>query len=62
MPDWMKYKDAPAIFSLVAGEQQIVNFTMKGSYYVIDGTPDKIMLVLGAGGSAKKIEIQHQSK
>lgn len=60
MPESLKYKDAPAIFSLVNGEQQLVNFKTKGVYYIVDGTPDKIHLVLGAGSNAKTVMIQHK--
>lgn len=62
MPDALKYKDAPAIFSLINGEQQLVNYKTKGSYYIVDGTPDKMNLILGAGGSAKTVSIQHKTK
>lgn len=60
MPDNLKYKDAPAIFSLINGEQQLVNFRTKGVYYVVDGIPDKINLVLGAGSNAKTVAIQRK--
>ena len=60
MPDSLKYKDAPAIFSLVNGEQQLVNYKTKGPYYIIDGIPDKMNLVLGAGSNSKTVLIQHK--
>lgn len=60
MPDNLKYKDAPAIFSLINGEQQLVNFRTKGVYYVVDGVPDKMNLVLGAGSNAKTVAIQRK--
>lgn len=61
MPESLRYKDAPAIFSLVNGEQQLVNFKSKGNYYIVDGIPDKINLVLGAGSNAKTVTIQHKT-
>jgi len=60
MPDNLKYKDAPAIFSLINGEQQLVNFRTKGVYYVVDGVPDKMNLILGAGSNAKTVAIQRK--
>lgn len=59
MPDSLKYQDAPAIFSLINGEQQLVNYKTKGPYYIIDGVPEKMNLVLGAGSNAKTVLIQH---
>lgn len=60
MPDALKYKDAPAIFSVVNNEQQLVNYKTKGAYYIVDGVPDKMNLVLGAGSNAKTVTIQHK--
>lgn len=62
MPDALKNKDAPAIFSLINGEQQLVNFSVKGDYYIIDGIPEKMNLVLGAGGNAKIVNILHKQR
>lgn len=62
MPDALKNKDAPAIFSLINGEQQLVNFSVKGDYYIIDGIPEKMNLVLGTGGNAKIVNILHKQK
>lgn len=61
MPESLRYKDAPAIFSLVNGEQQLVNYKTKGAYYIVDGIPDKMSLVLGAGSNAKTVMIQHKT-
>jgi type IV secretion system protein VirB9 len=62
MPDALKTKDAPAIFSLVNGEQQLVNFRVKGDYYILDGVPEKMNLVLGAGSNTKIVNILHKQK
>lgn len=61
MPESLKYKDAPAIFSLINGEQQLVNYKTKGAYFIVDGIPDKMSLVLGAGSNAKTVMIQHKT-
>ena len=60
MPEYLKYKDAPAIFSIINGEQQLVNYKTKGAYYIVDGVPDKMNLVLGAGSNSKTVIIQHK--
>ena len=62
MPDALKTKDAPAIFSLVNGEQQLVNFRVKGDYYIVDGVPEKMNLVLGAGNNTQIVNILHKQK
>jgi len=62
MPEYLKYKDAPAIFSIINGEQQLVNYKTKGAYYIVDGAPDKMELVLGAGANSKTVTIQHKGR
>jgi len=62
MPESMKYKDAPAIFALINGEQQLVNYRTKGNFYIVDSTPDKLALVLGAGSNAKTVNIEHKAQ
>ena len=57
MPENMGYGDAPAIFVVTNNEQQLANFRLVGAYYVIDGIPQEIKLVLGAGGHAKTVTI-----
>lgn len=61
MPASLQYKDAPAIFSMINGEQQLVNYKTKGAYYIVDGIPDKINMLLGAGSNAKTVTIQHKT-
>ncbi len=62
MVDSMRFKDAPAIFSVINGEQQLVNYKTKGAYYIVDSVPEKINLVLGAGSNAKTVTITHKQK
>ena len=62
MPPDLSYSDAPAIFAITNNEQQLANFRMVGAYYVIDGIPAEIKLVLGAGSHAQTVDIKHQAK
>ena len=60
MPSNMKFEDAPAIFVVTNHEQQLANYRLIGSYYVIDGIPNEIKLVLGAGSSSKVVTVKHE--
>ncbi|HQT25308.1 MAG: TrbG/VirB9 family P-type conjugative transfer protein [Burkholderiales bacterium] len=60
MPENLSYGDAPAIFVVTNNEQQLANFRLVGAYYVIDGIPQEIKLVLGAGDHAKTVTITHK--
>jgi len=60
MPENIGYGDAPAIFVVINNEQQLANFRLVGAYYVIDGIPQEIKLVLGAGAHAKTVTVTHK--
>lgn len=62
MPPDLSYSDAPAIFAITNNEQQLANFRLVGAYYVIDGIPAEIKLVLGASSHAKTVDIKHKAK
>ncbi len=62
MPPDLSYSDAPAIFAITNNEQQLANFRLVGAYYVIDGIPAEIKLVLGAGSHAQTVDIKHKDK
>lgn len=49
MPEDIKAKDAPAIFALRGGETELLNARARGDYYVVDGKPDKLQLLVGVG-------------
>ncbi len=49
MPKRLRYGDAPAVFVVVDGKQQLVNYRMVGSYYVVDELFKEARLVLGVG-------------
>lgn len=59
MPENIGYSDAPAVFVVTNNEQQLANFRLVGVYYVVDGLPEKIKLVLGAGNQTKVVTIMH---
>lgn len=49
MPPGMKAKDAPAVFAMRGGQTELLNMRVKGDYYVIDGKPAKLQLLVGVG-------------
>lgn len=49
MPTGMKAKDAPAVFALRGDQTELLNMRVKGDYYVIDGKPAKLQLLVGVG-------------
>lgn len=49
MPSGMKAKDAPAVFALRGDQTELLNMRVKGDYYVIDGKPSKLKLLVAVG-------------
>lgn len=49
MPAGMTAKDAPAVFSMRGDQTELLNMRVKGDYYVIDGKPAKMQLLVGVG-------------
>lgn len=49
MPADMKSKDAPAVFAMRGDQTELLNMRTKGDYYVIDGKPAKMQLLVGVG-------------
>lgn len=49
MPPGMKYGDAPALFVIEQGKEQLTNYRLTGSYFVVDQLFKEARLVLGVG-------------
>lgn len=56
MPESMKSGDAPAIFNLSSGETELLNTRLTNGYYIVDGKPAKLKLVVGVGGKERFVE------
>lgn len=62
MPPDMKSSDAPAVFNSTSGRLELLNSRLSNGYYVVDGKPQKIKLVVGPDGEGAQVECTHQSK
>ncbi len=49
--------DAPVLYITSGGQNQIVNYRLKGSLMIVDYTIDQAVLVSGVGYSQQKIRI-----
>jgi type IV secretion system protein TrbG len=50
--------EAPALIGLSrSGEEQMVNYRLKGNLYVVDGTVAKLALISGVGRNQERIEL-----
>ncbi len=58
MPGAMGATEAPALFVRSAGEDQaLVNYRLRGRYFVVDKLFSQAVLVLGVGGNQKRITV-----
>ena len=57
-PPLMKKTEAPAFYLLdEKGDTQLVNYRVKGDYYMIDKLFDRAQIVLGPQGESSKVSI-----
>lgn len=57
MPPGMKYGNAPAVFVIENGKEQLTNFQMIQGYYVIDQLFHEAKLLLGTGDNKQVVTI-----
>lgn len=62
MPPEMKSVDAPAVFNTSSGSLELLNSRLKNGYFVIDGKPQKIKLLVGTESAGKFIDCARQAK
>jgi type IV secretion system protein TrbG len=64
MPNSMKGGDAPAIFNLSSGSTELINsrFDPTKGYFVVDGTPSKLKLVVGNKDGNRSVTCSRSSK
>lgn len=53
LPPGASAGDAPAVFNVSNNETELLNARLVNGYYIIDGKPTKLSLVLGVGASAQ---------
>ena len=55
LPPGASASDAPAVFNVSNNETELLNSRLVNGYYIIDGKPAKLSMVLGVGASAQTI-------
>ena len=61
MPNSMAQTEAPALLVIGSdGEQQIVNYRLKGDRFVVDQIFNRAILLAGVGGSEESITIEYK--
>ena len=58
----MKYGNAPAVFVMEDGKEQLTNFQMIQGYYVIDQLFHEAKLLLGTGSNKQVVTIHAGSR
>jgi type IV secretion system protein VirB9 len=61
LPPGASASDAPAVFNVSNNETELLNSRLVNGYYIIDGKPAKLSLVLGVGNSAQTVQCQKSS-
>jgi type IV secretion system protein VirB9 len=62
MPSGMNAKDAPVVFALRGDQTELLNMRVKGDYYVIDGKPDKMQLLVGVGKNQSSATCERKTR
>lgn len=57
MPVGLPTSGAPALFVEQGGTPELVNYTVKAGYYVVQGVPERIVLRRGVGSDAQEVTI-----
>jgi type IV secretion system protein VirB9 len=58
MNEDLPQREAPVLMGLSpSGQEQMINYRLKGNLYIIDGTVFKLALVTGAGKDQQRIEL-----
>lgn len=61
MNDEMPLGEAPALIGISEkGEEQMINYRLKGNLFVVDGTVSKLALISGAGRQQERIELTRE--
>ena len=58
LPPGAATRDAPAVFNVSNNETELLNSRLVNGYYIIDGKPAKLSLVLGVGDSAQTVKCE----
>ena len=58
LPPEAKTSDAPAVFNITNNQTELLNSRLVNGYYIIDGKPQKLSLVLGVGDKAQTVKCE----
>jgi type IV secretory pathway VirB9-like protein len=62
MPPSMKSNEAPALVLIDnAGKSALVNYRVRGSYYIVDKLFDRAALIVGVGNDQQKVDITRKT-
>jgi len=59
MPPSMKTADAPALLIAASGGNQMVNYRVRGNYYVVDRLFDNAVMVAGVGREQDRVSVAY---
>jgi type IV secretion system protein TrbG len=59
MPPSMKTADAPALLIAASGGNQMVNYRVRGNYYVVDRLFDNAVMVAGVGREQDHVSVAY---
>ncbi len=59
MPPGMKTADAPALLIAASGGNQMVNYRVRGNYYVVDRLFDNAVMVAGVGREQDRVNVAY---
>jgi len=59
MPPGMKTADAPALLTAASSGNQMVNYRVRGNYYVVDRLFDKAVMVAGVGREQDRVSVAY---
>ncbi|MEY4756083.1 MAG: hypothetical protein RJA34_981 [Pseudomonadota bacterium] len=58
LPPGASTRDAPAVFNVTNNETELLNSRLVNGYYIIDGKPAKLSLVLGVGEHTQTVKCE----
>jgi type IV secretion system protein VirB9 len=61
LPADAKTGDAPAVFNISNNQTELLNARLNNGYYIIDGKPEKLSLVLGVGNNAQTVKCEKKA-
>ena len=61
LPADAKTGDAPAVFNISNNQTELLNARLNNGYYIIDGKPEKLSLVLGVGNNAQAVKCEKKT-